>query len=78
LIDIHDRLYTGKLKQHLNREYSYIPHVTVGKLSTYKEFLTALEDTKDFNERFEMTVEEIAVEIIGDDQSSRIETVYRL
>ncbi|MDB5084750.1 MAG: 2-5 ligase superfamily, partial [Bacilli bacterium] len=74
LIDIHDRLYTGTLKQHLNRDYSYVPHVTVGKLLSNEEFLKALEETKDFNERFEMTVEEIAVEVIGDDQSSRIET----
>lgn len=73
IIELHDQLYTGILSSYLNREYSYSPHLTVGKLSNRTDFQFALNQTLHFTESFETIVNEIAVEIIDERGLSHIE-----
>ena len=35
-IALHDALYTGPLARHLNRQHTYVPHVTVGRLPAHQ------------------------------------------
>ncbi len=73
LIELHDRLYTGILKEFLHKELTYIPHLTVGRIEDDIGFKKELIDLKDFNEIFQTQVEEISVEIIDENQDSIIE-----
>lgn len=73
IIQLHDELYTGTLKQYLNRSLTYIPHLTVGRLTDKKAFEIALAETEQFNEAFETKVHEIAVENIDSYGRSTIE-----
>jgi 2'-5' RNA ligase len=43
LIKIHDRLYTGILREYLVRDISYIPHITVGSLKNKEDFSKAVD-----------------------------------
>jgi 2'-5' RNA ligase len=42
LIELHDRLYTGPLLQYLTTAFTYIPHVTLGRLPTPEALDAAL------------------------------------
>jgi 2'-5' RNA ligase len=73
LIELHDKLYTNILEKYKDNAYTYIPHVTIGRLKNENEFKQALLETKDFDFIFTSTVNEIAVEIIDDQDNSIIE-----
>jgi 2'-5' RNA ligase len=47
LIELHDRLYSGPLREHLSAAFTFVPHVTVGRLSGRGEFLRALAVASD-------------------------------
>lgn len=76
--DLHDRLYTGKLRGFLNEQITYTPHITVGRFSDTATLERAREATQSFSETFECLVTEITAEIINDDQSSEIESTVPL
>lgn len=78
LIELHDKLYSDILEIHKNKAYTYVPHLTVGKLNNENEFKEALQETKDFNFLFTFLVNEIAVEIIDEQDQSIIEFTTRL
>jgi 2'-5' RNA ligase len=42
IIELHDRLYTGPLGDHLSLKHTYVPHLTVGRLPTAQAFEAAL------------------------------------
>lgn len=42
LIEPHDRLYTGPLRQHLSVEHAFVTHLTVGRLPDLGSFQEAL------------------------------------
>jgi 2'-5' RNA ligase len=76
IVQLHNRLYTGILKGFYNeflRKNGYIPHLTVGNLKEKNKFTQAVQDTSDFNEVFETVVNRVSVEIIDDNEDSRIE-----
>lgn len=66
IIQLHDKLYTGILRQHLNRSLMYIPHLTVGRINDKRDFHLALQATEGFNETFEAIAQEIVVERIDE------------
>jgi 2'-5' RNA ligase len=78
LIRIHDCLYSGILKEFLNRRISYTPHLTVGRLVNNQEFDDALEHTEKFNEEFSAVINKITIEIIEEDGRSNPEFCYNL
>lgn len=70
IIQLHDKLYTRILRQHLNRSLTYIPHLTVGRIKDKRGFHLALQGTEGFNETFEAIVHEIIVESIDENGMS--------
>ena len=69
--NIHDRLYKDKLKQ-LDIGYAYVPHMTVGKLSSIKLLDKAFDDVSKYNDKFRTLVKKISVEMIGEHEESII------
>ncbi|HLZ29209.1 MAG TPA: 2'-5' RNA ligase family protein [Chloroflexota bacterium] len=43
LIELHDRLYTGPLLPYLSAAFTFVPHVTIGRLPTPDALAEALE-----------------------------------
>lgn len=68
---IHNKLYTDKLK-HFNPGNDYIPHMTVGKLSSTELLNKAFDDVSNCNEEFTTVVKKISVEMIGEHEESII------
>lgn len=73
IIQLHDKLYTGLLKQYLYRSLTYTPHLTVGRIKDKQKFESALAETEDWNHKFKTTVHEIVVESIDEREKSIIE-----
>lgn len=69
--NIHDRLYKGILKQ-FDAGYDYVPHMTVGNLSSEKMLDNAFNDVKIYKDKFSTVVKKISVEMIGDHEESII------
>ena len=65
LIKLHDEIYKNILPNHLNKSIEYIPHITLGKSKITNEF-------KDFNYKFTTLINEISVELIGENEKSII------
>lgn len=73
IIELHDKLYTGLLKQYLHRSLAYAPHLTIGRVKDKQIFEFALAETEDWNEVFETTVHQVVVERIDEHENSIIE-----
>lgn len=71
LIYLHDSLYSGILNEH-NLGLKYIPHMTVGKLSTVEEMDMAYDVLKRMEIEFDTVVYKISVEMIGENDESII------
>jgi len=69
--NIHDRLYKGKLKQ-FDAGYNYVPHMTVGKVSTLELLNKAFDAVNNYGDKFSTVVKKISVEMIGDQEESII------
>lgn len=69
--NIHDRLYKGRLKQ-FDAGYDYVPHMTVGNLSSIDLLNKAFDDVNKCNDIFSTVVKKISVEMIGDHEESII------
>lgn len=65
LIDLHDEIYNKLIPNYLNKSIKYIPHITLGQANN-------LEDFSNFNYEFTTIVDEICVELIGEDEESII------
>lgn len=70
IILLHDRLYSGLLQPYLNRNLTYVPHLTVGRSRDPRAFEAVLEQTADWEEAFETTAREFVVERIDDGETS--------
>ncbi len=57
---------------------AYVPHMTVGKLPKSGDFAEALARVQKTGERFSAMVDSVCVEIIGEGESSTIETIVPL
>lgn len=76
IIKLHEKLYTGILEAHYPEWLSkgnFLPHMTVGSLDDEKKLEVAVNDTKDIDNLFKTTVNEISVEIIDENEDSIIE-----
>ncbi len=69
--NIHNRLYKGKLKQ-FDPGYDYIPHMTVGKVSTLELLNKAFDAVSNYSDKFSTVLKKISVEMIGDQEESII------
>lgn len=69
--NIHDRLYKDKLKQ-FDAGYDYIPHMTVGKVSSMELLDKAFDDVNKCNDKFSTVIKKISVEMIGEHEESII------
>lgn len=69
--NIHDILYKDKLKE-FDLGYDYVPHMTVGKLSSIELLNKAFDDVSKYKDRFSTLVNKIYVEMIGDNEESII------
>ncbi|TYS14520.1 2'-5' RNA ligase family protein [Rossellomorea vietnamensis] len=73
IIRLHDLLYTGRLREFLFRELTYVPHLTVGRFNDTGDFKAALNETAQFTEEFTTTVNHIVVEKIEESGLSQPE-----
>lgn len=69
--NIHDRLYKGRLKQ-FDAGYDYVPHMTVGNVTSMELLNNAFDDVKNYDDKFSTVVKKISVEMIGDHEESII------
>lgn len=69
--NIHDILYRDKLKQ-FDVGCDYVPHMTVGKVSSKDLLDKAFDDVSKCNDKFSTVVKKISVEMIGDHEESII------
>ncbi|WIG59295.1 MAG: hypothetical protein OJF49_002042 [Ktedonobacterales bacterium] len=73
LIALHDRLYTGILAPYLLPQFTYTPHLTVGRLASVAAFSAALQDAQSLTVRFEETIHEISLYAVEPDGRRAIE-----
>jgi 2'-5' RNA ligase/predicted nucleotidyltransferase len=59
VVALREKLYQGELSEHRDRSRTFIPHVTVGRLSERHQFLQALRSTSAFTQLATVLVEEI-------------------
>lgn len=62
---LHDEIYERIIPTHFKKEIKYIPHITLGKTNNIEAF-------KDFEHEFTTLVDEISIELIGDNEESII------
>lgn len=65
LIELHDELYKKIMPNHLKKYISYAPHITLGQFET-------LEPFNNFNYEFTTLVDELSIELIGENEESII------
>lgn len=75
--NIHDALYKNKLKQ-FDRGYEYVPHMTVGKISSIELLDRAFNDVNKCKDKFITMINKISVEMIGEHEESNIVIEYFL
>jgi len=78
IIEIHDKLYQGLLKEHHNRFIPYIPHLTIGRLFDSSQHQATVQSLFDFDVEFRAVIDELSVEVIDDQDKSIIEYIHRL
>ena len=78
IIQIHDELYKFEFKNFDLWGSDYIPHITVGKLSSENEMNEAYESIKGIDDSFRTVVNKISVEMIGENEESIIIIVKEL
>ena len=74
---IHDMIYKDKLKQ-FDVGYDYVPHMTVGKVSSMELLDKAFDDVNKCNDEFSTIVKKISVEMIGEHEESIIVIEHEL
>jgi 2'-5' RNA ligase len=72
LVALHDDLYTGMLATALDRTSIYVPHVTVGRVTSASALAAAL-DAADHNMAWEFEVQALTIYRPGDARSGQIE-----
>lgn len=75
--NIHDRLYKDKIKQ-FDAGYDYVPHMTVGKVSSMELLDKAFDDVNKYKDKFSTVVKKISVEMIGEHEESIIVIEHQL
>jgi 2'-5' RNA ligase len=75
--NIHDMLYKDKLKQ-FDAGYDYVPHMTVGKVSSMELLDEAFDDVNKCNNKFSTVIKKVSVEMIGEHEESIIIIEHKL
>ena len=75
--NIHDMLYKDKLKQ-FDAGYDYVPHMTVGKVSSMELLDKAFDDVNKYNYKFSTVIKKISAEMIGEHEESIIVIEHEL
>lgn len=75
--NIHDMLYKDKLKQ-FDAGYDYVPHMTVGKVSSLELLDKAFDEVNKCDDKFNTVVKKISVEMIGEHEESIIVIEHEL
>ena len=65
LIYLHDEIYKKILSSHFNDSITYVPHITLGQASS-------IDELNGFNYTFSTFVDEISIELIGENDESII------
>jgi len=78
IIELHDRLYTGMLKDYLHRGIIYCPHITVGKIDDPDKFNQAIVELSVFDIAIKSEIDRIYVEAIDEDNNLIIQLTYEL
>lgn len=65
LVFLHDNIYKYILPNHKSNKYTYVPHITLGKSTDHNLFV-------DFNYEFTCLIDEVSVELIGENEESII------
>jgi 2'-5' RNA ligase len=68
LIHLHDALYSGVLASHLARSLTFVPHITVGRLSP-GHLPTALESTRAFTSPIHARVDTVSAYLVDTDET---------
>lgn len=71
LCGIHQILYDNEFKE-FDSGLPYLPHMTIGKLSTVQLLDNAFNDIKSMDNTFSAIVNKVSVEMIGDSEESII------
>ena len=65
ILEIHKDIYETILPTRKEKVKNYIPHITLGKSDSIEKF-------KNFNHEFSTTIDEISIELIGENEESII------
>lgn len=65
ILEIHKDIYETILPTRKEKAKNYIPHITLGKSDSIEKF-------KNFNHEFSTTIDEISIELIGENEESII------
>lgn len=65
IIKLHDEIYEKILPNHIKKSINYIPHITLGESSN-------IDELKNFNYEFTTLVDEVSIELIGNNEESII------
>lgn len=65
IIKLHDEIYKKILTNHKKKSITYVPHITLGQASNIDEF-------KNFDYKFTTLIDEISIELIGENEESII------
>lgn len=77
LCDIHDILYQNEFSDY-DLGLTYVPHITIGKMSERRELDEAYNKVKNLSETFCTIINKVSVEMIGDNEESIIVTEIAL
>lgn len=81
IIELHKSLYTGILQNYYPewlKGKDFFPHMTVGSFDSQEQFEAAISETRNIDDTFKTTVNEISVEIIDENENSIIEITIPL
>jgi 2'-5' RNA ligase len=78
IVELHERLYSGRLQAHLSLTHTYVPHVTVGRLRSEAAFEAALAAVAQIHTRIETAAHSLTVYRLEDHGTRPIEFEIRL
>lgn len=69
IVELHDQLYTGILREHLRKDIEFIPHVGLGLFKTDEEYEKAENEARKLNLDYKCKVENIYLLHLRDGKS---------
>jgi len=69
IVELHDQLYTGILREHLRKDIEFIPHVGLGLFKTDEEYQKAENEARKLNLDYKCKVENIYLLHLRDEKS---------